>query len=65
VTIADHEWRGASLVRCRPALKALYTSGYTDNAFVDHWRLDAGVLLLAKPHRKSDLASLIRIALTA
>jgi hypothetical protein len=56
VTIADHEWPGASLVRCRPALKVFYTSGYTENAIVHHGRLDAGVLLLAKPYRKSDLA---------
>jgi hypothetical protein len=43
----------------------LYTSGYTENAIVHHGRLDAGVLLLAKPYRKSDLVRLIRTALTA
>ena len=47
----------------RPALKTLYTSGYTENAIVHHGRLDSGVLLLAKPYRKSDLARMIRMAL--
>jgi PAS domain S-box-containing protein len=47
----------------RPALKVLYTSGYTENAIVHHGRLDTGVLLLAKPYRKSELASMLRMAL--
>jgi PAS domain S-box-containing protein len=47
----------------RPALKTLFTSGYTENAIVHHGRLDSGVLLLAKPYRKSDLARMIRQAL--
>jgi PAS domain S-box-containing protein len=47
----------------RPALKTLFTSGYTENAVVHHGRLDAGVLLLAKPYRKPELARMIRIAL--
>ena len=47
----------------RPALKTLYTSGYTENAIVHHGRLDSGVLLLAKPYRKLDLARMIRLAL--
>jgi PAS domain S-box-containing protein len=47
----------------RPSLKTLYTSGYTENAIVHHGRLDSGVLLLAKPYRKSDLAQMLRIAL--
>jgi PAS domain S-box-containing protein len=51
-----------ALVR-RPALKTLFTSGYTENAIVHHGRLDTGVLLLAKPYRKSDLARMIRLAL--
>ena len=49
----------------RPELKMLYTSGYTENAIVHHGRLDPGVLLLAKPYRKSDLAMMIRKALDA
>lgn len=47
----------------RPGLKVLFTSGYTENAVVHHGRLDAGVLLLAKPYRKPELARMIRIAL--
>ena len=46
-----------------PALKSLYTSGYTENAIVHHGRLDSGVLLLAKPYRKAELAKMIRTAL--
>jgi nitrogen-specific signal transduction histidine kinase len=51
-----------ALVR-RPGLKTLFTSGYTENAIVHHGRLDTGVLLLAKPYRKSDLARMIRQAI--
>ena len=47
----------------RPGLKTLYTSGYTENAIVHHGRLDSGVLLLAKPYRKSELARMIRLSL--
>jgi hypothetical protein len=41
----------------------LFTSGYTENAIIHHGRLDTGVLLLAKPYRKSDMAGMIRKAL--
>jgi PAS domain S-box-containing protein len=47
----------------RPDLKVLFTSGYTENAIIHHGRLDTGVLLLAKPYRKSDLARMIRKAI--
>jgi DNA-binding LytR/AlgR family response regulator len=47
----------------KPGLKVLFTSGYTENAIIHHGRLDSGVLLLAKPYRKSDLAGMIRRAL--
>jgi hypothetical protein len=43
----------------------VYTSGYTENAIIHHGRLDLGVLLLAKPYRKSDLARIIRKALSS
>lgn len=49
--------------KCRPDLKVLFTSGYTENAIVHHGRLDPGVLLLAKPYRKADLARMVRQAL--
>ena len=49
--------------KLRPGIKVLYTSGYTDNAIVHQGRLDPGVLLI-KPYRKSQLASMVRRALT-
>jgi hypothetical protein len=53
------------MMQRRPALKVLFTSGYTENAIIHHGRLDSGVLLLAKPYRKLDLARMLRIALTS
>ena len=51
------------LQRRKPGLRVLFTSGYTENAIIHHGRLDSGVLLLAKPYRKSDMALMIRTAL--
>jgi len=53
------------VTRRRPATKVLFTSGYTENAVIHHGRLDPGVLLLAKPYRKSDLARMVRTTLDA
>jgi CheY-like chemotaxis protein len=47
----------------RPSLRVLYTSGYAANAMVDCGRADAGIVLLAKPYRKAELARMIRTAL--
>ena len=44
------------MAKRRSPLKVLFTSGYTENAIIHHGRLDPGVLLLAKPYRKSELA---------
>jgi PAS domain S-box-containing protein len=52
-----------AVLKDRPGLKVLFTSGYTENAIIHHGRLDSGVLLLAKPYRKLDLARMIRRAL--
>src|SRR5712664_3961251 len=49
----------------RSSLKILFTSGYSNEAIIHHGQLAAGVLLLAKPYRKSDLARMIRAALAA
>ena len=49
---------------CGRRYSVLFTSGYTENAIVHHGRLDAGVLLLAKPYRKPELARMIRVALS-
>ena len=51
------------ILKVRPGMKVLFTSGYTENAIIHHGRLDEGVLLLAKPYRKSDMAIMIRKAL--
>jgi nitrogen-specific signal transduction histidine kinase/ActR/RegA family two-component response regulator len=51
--------------RRRSGLKVLFTSGYAENAIVHHGRLDPGVLLLAKPYRKQQLARMLRAALAA
>jgi nitrogen-specific signal transduction histidine kinase len=52
-------------LRRRPSLKILFTSGHSDNEVTHDGRLDDGVLLLAKPYRKSELARMIRSALVA
>jgi PAS domain S-box-containing protein len=51
------------LQKAKPGLKVLFTSGYTENAIIHYGRLDTGILLLAKPYRKSDMAAMIRKAL--
>jgi hypothetical protein len=43
----------------------LFTSGYTENAIDHDGRLDQGVQLLRKPYRRSDLANMLRTALTS
>jgi PAS domain S-box-containing protein len=52
-----------TILQEQPDLKVLFTSGYTEDAIIHHGRLDSGVLLLAKPYRKSELARMIRRAL--
>jgi CheY-like chemotaxis protein len=54
-----------AIAKQRPSLKVLYTSGYSENAIMHHGRLDPGVLLLAKPYRRAELARMIRAALDA
>jgi signal transduction histidine kinase/HAMP domain-containing protein len=53
------------VLRRRPSVKVLFTSGYTENAIVHHGRLDHGVALLNKPYRKADLARKIREVFSA
>jgi CheY-like chemotaxis protein len=48
------------VVRRRPGMKVLYTSGYARNAIVHHGRLDPGVQLISKPFASLDLASKVR-----
>lgn len=47
----------------RLGLPVLFVSGYTDNGIVHQGRLYPGVLLLAKPYRRADLARRVRQAL--
>ncbi|MEX0732133.1 MAG: response regulator [Aquisalimonadaceae bacterium] len=46
-----------------PALKVLFTSGYTENAIVHHGRLDPGVELLSKPYARLELAAKVRLVM--
>ena len=48
-----------------PALKVLYTSGYTENVIVHHGVLEEGIAFLPKPYRPSDLARRVREVLDA
>ena len=44
------------VLRLRPSLPVLFTTGYTRNAIVHHGRLDPGVQLLSKPYTQQNLA---------
>jgi PAS domain S-box-containing protein len=47
----------------QPNIKVLFTSGYTEDAILQHGRLDAGLNLLGKPYRRADLAAKVRYVL--
>jgi PAS domain S-box-containing protein len=46
-----------------PKTKVMFMSGYSQDIISHHGRLDAGVRLLTKPFRMSDLATIVRHAL--
>jgi signal transduction histidine kinase len=49
-----------NLLKVRPDLRVLFTTGYTRNAIVHHGRLDPGVHLLNKPYTQHDLVRKVR-----
>jgi PAS domain S-box-containing protein len=49
----------------RPNLKALFTSGYSEQFLKDRGSIDADVPILGKPYRRQKLAAAIRSALDA
>ena len=50
--------------RANPSTKILFMSGYTENAIVHDGKLDDGVMLLAKPFRREELAKKVALALS-
>ena len=50
--------------RSWPGTRVVFMSGYSENVLLNDGRLDRGVMLLAKPHQRSDLARIIRSALS-
>ncbi|WP_316159878.1 CHASE3 domain-containing protein [Bradyrhizobium sp. SZCCHNRI20481] len=52
-----------TMMTTRPALRVLYTSGYTDDAIAENRQLVPGALLLTKPYRRAELAQTVRQAL--
>ena len=53
----------AEAQRRRPGLRVLFTSGYTENAIDQDGKLEQGILFLAKPYSRAELARLLRVAL--
>lgn len=50
--------------KLRPAIKVLYTSGYTEDTIIHGGRLDKGIHLLSKPYKRIDLAQKVRAVLS-
>jgi CheY-like chemotaxis protein len=47
----------------RPGLRVLFTSGYTDDAIDQDGKLEQGILFLARPYSRAELARLLWVAL--
>ena len=67
--IMPNDMSGQDLLRKarehRPALRALFTSGYSEQFLKDRGSIDADVPILGKPYRRQQLAAAIRGALDA
>ncbi len=50
----------AKILKLRPKIKVLFTSGYTQNVFAHHGVLDENIEFLAKPYSLSTLAARVR-----
>jgi len=48
------------VLKTRPGLAVLFTTGYTPNAIIHHGRVDPDVQLLSKPYTRDDLSHKIR-----
>lgn len=56
----------AAMARVRhPAIRVLFTSGYTENAVTHNGKLDDGVTLLNKPYAREELAGAVRKLLSS
>jgi NO-binding membrane sensor protein with MHYT domain/nitrogen-specific signal transduction histidine kinase/ActR/RegA family two-component response regulator len=51
--------------RSWPGIRVVFMSGYPESTLLNDGRLGSGVMFLAKPHQKADLARIIRSALSA
>jgi two-component system cell cycle sensor histidine kinase/response regulator CckA len=48
------------LTKMRPGVRVLFSSGYTENAIVEHGVLDEGINFLQKPYAPQTLAKRVR-----
>jgi DNA-binding NtrC family response regulator len=53
------------LEECRPGIKVLFMSGYTDDAIMHHRVLDKGTEFIQKPFSPDQLAAKVRDVLVA